>query len=152
MVLHTRREPHLRRDPIVTRILLAEIRRASTAFVTKGTAGQRMHGHPHRGRHRALDLVQTQDFDLLILDIGLPGMDGFEVLNTLRGTGSGADPHPHRARDSVRDRVAGLDGGADDYMAKPFSFDELLARVRRRIRTRRNLRRRPCPPARSDWT
>ena len=78
--------------------------------------------------------MQTQDFDLLILDIGLPRH------GRVRGIEHCAAPAVVpililTARDSVQDRVAGLDGGADDYMAKPFSFDELLARVRRRIRT-----------------
>lgn len=119
----------------MTHILLAEDSPRIASFVTKGL---RANGYTvtHTGDGiDALYLMQTQRFDLLILDIGLPGKDGFEVLHELRGTGSEVPILILTARDSVQDRVAGLDGGADDYMAKPFSFEELLARVRRRIRT-----------------
>ena len=74
------------------------------------------------------------DFDLLILDIGLPGMDGFQVLDRLRNQGSRVPVIVLTARDSVTDTVSALEGGADDYMAKPFRFAELLARVRLRLR------------------
>jgi DNA-binding response OmpR family regulator len=118
----------------VTHILLAEDSPRIASFVTKGL---RANGftvtHTPDGQD-ALHLATHETFDLLILDIGLPSMDGFEVLRTLRGTGSALPVLILTARDSVQDTVAGLDGGADDYMAKPFSFDELLARVRRRIR------------------
>lgn len=119
----------------MSHILLAEDSPRIASFVTKGL---RANGYSvtHTGDGiEALHLAQSGDFDLLILDIGLPGKDGFEVLNTLRGTGSRLPVLILTARDSVQDTVMGLDGGADDYMAKPFSFDELLARVRRRIRT-----------------
>jgi DNA-binding response OmpR family regulator len=119
----------------VSHILLAEDSPRIASFVTKGL---RANGYSvtHTGDGvEALHLAQTGDFDLLILDIGLPGKDGFEVLETLRGTGSRLPVLVLTARDSVQDTVMGLDSGADDYMAKPFSFDELLARVRRRIRT-----------------
>ncbi|MBP2370867.1 response regulator transcription factor [Pseudonocardia parietis] len=79
-------------------------------------------------------------FDLLVLDIGLPGMDGFDVLRRLRAAGSAIPVVILTARDSVQDTVAGLSGGADDYMAKPFRFEELLARVRLRLE-----RARPVP-------
>ena len=70
----------------------------------------------------------------MVLDIGLPAMDGFAVLEALRGRGSTLPVIILTARDSVTDTVAGLEGGADDYMAKPFRFEELLARVRIRLR------------------
>ena len=70
----------------------------------------------------------------MVLDIGLPLMDGFAVLEALRGQGSTMPVIILTARDSVTDTVAGLEGGADDYMAKPFRFEELLARVRIRLR------------------
>lgn len=119
----------------MSHILLAEDSPRIASFVTKGL---RANGYSvtHTGDgDEALNLAQSGDFDLLILDIGLPGKDGFEVLRTLRGTGNRLPVLILTARDSVQDTVMGLDGGADDYMAKPFSFDELLARVRRRILT-----------------
>ena len=75
-------------------------------------------------------LLDTEDFDLVILDLGLPGKDGFEVLNHLRQAGSPVSVLILSARDGVKDRVKGLDLGADDYLTKPFELDELLARVR----------------------
>lgn len=78
-------------------------------------------------------------FDLLVLDIGLPGMDGFDVLRRLRAAGSAIPVVILTARDSVQDTVAGLSGGADDYMAKPFRFEELLARVRLRLERARQV-------------
>src|SRR3546814_3363871 len=70
----------------------------------------------------------------MLLDIGLPSMDGFEVLRHLRGQGSTLPVIMLTARSSTRDTVDGLDAGANDYVAKPFKFDELLARVRSRLR------------------
>ena len=75
-------------------------------------------------------LLDTESFDLVILDLGLPGKDGFEVLKQLRGAGSLSNVLILSARDATRDRVQGLDLGADDYLVKPFELDELLARVR----------------------
>jgi two-component system, OmpR family, response regulator len=78
----------------------------------------------------------TQDhYDLVILDIGLAGIDGFETLRRLRGQGSTTPVLMLTARDAVEDRVRGLEGGADDYLVKPFAVVELLARVR--VLTRR---------------
>ena len=71
----------------------------------------------------------------MVLDIGLPGMDGFEVLDQLRSQGSRMPVIVLTARDSVTDTVAALDSGADDYMAKPFRFAELMARIRLRLRS-----------------
>ncbi|MDX5318215.1 MAG: response regulator transcription factor [Actinomycetes bacterium] len=77
----------------------------------------------------------TGGYDLVVLDIGLPDIDGFEVLRRMRETGSRTPVIILTARASVTDTVAGLEGGADDYMAKPFRFEELLARVRLRLRS-----------------
>lgn len=71
-----------------------------------------------------------QDFDLVILDLGLPGMDGIDVLKSLRQNGKHVPVLILSARDSTRHRVEGLDHGADDYVVKPFELDELLARLR----------------------
>jgi two-component system, OmpR family, response regulator len=78
----------------------------------------------------ALDALGEARFDLLVLDIGLPGIDGFEVLRRLRTAGQALPVLVLTARDAVDDRVAGLDSGADDYLVKPFAFAELLARLR----------------------
>ena len=83
-----------------------------------------------------LDYALTGEFDLAILDIGLPDIDGYTVLKRMRGSGSSLPVIVLTARDSVTDTVRGLEGGADDYMPKPFRFAELLARVRLRLRER----------------
>lgn len=75
-------------------------------------------------------LVQAQPFDLVILDVMLPGHDGFEILATLRKRGIKTPVLLLTSRDAVEDRVRGLDTGADDYLVKPFAFPELLARIR----------------------
>src|ERR1051325_7178675 len=75
-------------------------------------------------------LVQAQPFDLVILDVMLPGHDGFEILATLRRRGIMTPVLLLTSRDAIEDRVRGLDTGADDYLVKPFAFPELLARIR----------------------
>src|SRR3979490_2544955 len=82
----------------------------------------------------AVGAARGERFDLVILDIGFPGMDGFEVLRRLRGAEPRVPGLVLTARDTVSDRVHGLDLGADDYMAKPFAMPELTARVRALIR------------------
>jgi two-component system copper resistance phosphate regulon response regulator CusR len=79
-------------------------------------------------------LVQAQPFDLVILDVMLPGHDGFEILATLRKRGIKTPVLLLTSRDTVEDRVRGLDTGADDYLVKPFAFPELLARTRALLR------------------
>jgi len=82
----------------------------------------------------ALAAIERETLDLLVLDIGLPGADGLEVCRRVRGAGREFPILVLTARDAVPDRVAGLDAGADDYLAKPFASDELLARVRALLR------------------
>lgn len=82
----------------------------------------------------ALAQAQTGQFDLMILDVGLPGRDGFDILQTLRDERNSIAVIVLTARDSAVDTLRGLEGGADDYMSKPFRFDELLARVRLRLK------------------
>ena len=79
-------------------------------------------------------LLNSQTFDLVLLDLMLPGRDGFEILKTLREKGLQTPVLILTARDTVDDRVLGLDSGADDYLVKPFAFPELLARIRALLR------------------
>lgn len=118
----------------MSQILIAEDEERIASFVAKGlrSAGYSS-THVTTGRD-AVDLATSGDFDLLILDLGLPDIDGFEVLSTIRSSGVVTPVIILTARNSVTDTVAGLEGGADDYMAKPFRFEELLARVRLRLR------------------
>jgi two-component system OmpR family response regulator len=82
----------------------------------------------------ALWMAGASPYDAIVLDVMLPGIDGFEVCRRLREQGTWTPVLMLTARDSLEDRVAGLDGGADDYLAKPFSFAELLARLRAIVR------------------
>ena len=79
---------------------------------------------------KALDLAIANPYDAVVLDLGLPGLDGIEVCRRLRDAGNGVPILMLTARAAVADRVEGLDAGADDYLVKPFALDELLARIR----------------------
>ncbi|GAB2614750.1 response regulator transcription factor [Pseudactinotalea suaedae] len=119
----------------MSQILIAEDEGRIASFVAKGLkAAGYSPVHVSTGRD-AIDLASTGDFDLLILDLGLPDIDGFDVLDVIRSSGVTMPVIILTARSSVTDTVAGLEGGADDYMAKPFRFEELLARVRLRLRS-----------------
>lgn len=83
---------------------------------------------------RAIEMASDSEYDVIVLDVMLPGADGFEVCRRLRGSGVRSPALMLTARDAVEDRAAGLDAGADDYLPKPFSFDELLARLRALLR------------------
>jgi DNA-binding response OmpR family regulator len=83
-----------------------------------------------------LALAQINEYDLIILDIMLPKLDGMEVLRRIRGNGSSVPILMLTAKDSIEDIISGLDSGSDDYLTKPFSFAELLARVRALFRRR----------------
>ena len=115
-------------------ILIVEDEPRIIAFLTKGLKAAGFTTHTTAAGRQAMALAVQESFDLIILDVGLPDIDGFEVLQQLRGQGVGVPVIMLTARSSVADRVAGLEGGADDYMPKPFSFEELLARIRVRLR------------------
>lgn len=116
-------------------ILIAEDSERISSFISKGLSAHGFGVTVVSDGKECLKLLTAVDFDLLVLDIGLPTMDGFQVLETIRGSGNEIPVIVLTARDSVDDTVASFQGGADDYMSKPFSFDELLVRIRRRLRT-----------------
>jgi DNA-binding response OmpR family regulator len=118
------------------RILIVEDEPRIASFVEKGLRSEGYTPTVVADGVTGLDYAVSGEFDLAILDIGLPGMDGFSVLQQMREMGSRIPVIVLTARDSVSDTVRGLEGGADDYMPKPFRFAELLARVRLRLRTR----------------
>lgn len=118
----------------MARILIVEDEQRISSFIAKGLNADGFTTATAADGVTGLDYALTGDFDLLILDINLPGMSGFEVLEEMRASGSKLPVIVLTARDSVTDTVSALEGGADDYMAKPFRFAELLARVRLRLR------------------
>jgi len=119
----------------VARILIVEDEPRIASFVAKGLRADGYLATVAGDGREGLDQALSGEFDLMVLDIGLPGMDGFEVLDQLRAQGSRLPVIVLTARDSVTDTVSALEGGADDYMSKPFRFAELLARIRLRLRT-----------------
>jgi DNA-binding response OmpR family regulator len=118
----------------VASILIADDEKRIAAFIQKGLRAAGYATHVAHDGVSALELAQTDEFDLLVLDVNMPGKTGFEVLEELRGSGSRIPIIMLTARTEVADTVAGLEGGADDYLGKPFRFDELLARIRLRMR------------------
>jgi DNA-binding response OmpR family regulator len=122
----------------VTRILIVDDEPRITAFLEQGLRAQGFITAVADDGDQATALARDDDFDLVLLDVGLPGRDGFQVLREIRARGEKLPVILLTARDEIRDRVAGLDSGADDYMPKPFSFQELLARIRARLRDTRS--------------
>lgn len=121
------------------RILVIEDEPRIAAFIEKGLRSEGFTPTVAGDGITGFDYAMSGEFDLAVLDIGLPGMDGFTVLDRLRSAGSALPVIVLTARDSGADTVRGLEGGADDYMAKPFRFAELMARIRLRLRTRTDI-------------
>jgi two-component system OmpR family response regulator len=147
------------RDNEHVRVLIVEDERKLAELVARGL---REEGHAADIAVRGEDVVwmaEAAPFDVIVLDVMLPGLDGFSVCRRLREREVWTPVLMLTARDAVEDRVAGLDAGADDYLAKPFAFDELLARLR--ALTRRAPNERPTmlvvgelrldPAARRVW-
>jgi DNA-binding response OmpR family regulator len=120
----------------MNRILIAEDEPRIASFLEKGLKANGFTTVIVDDGQAAARMADSKDFDLLILDLGLPGKDDLQVLEELRGRGETLPIIILTARDDVADKVAGLEGGADDYVTKPFRFEELLARVRVRLRDR----------------
>lgn len=121
----------------MNRILIAEDEPRIASFLQKGLKANGFTTSVATNGDEALFMAFSGEFDLLILDIGLPGKNGWSVLEELRGQGELLPIIILTACDDVKDKVAGLEGGADDYVTKPFRFEELLARVRLRLRDNR---------------
>jgi DNA-binding response OmpR family regulator len=118
----------------VSRILIVEDEARLASFLERGL---RAHGYTTTvaaDGETGARLADPADFDLVILDLGLPDIDGMEVLRRVRARGGRLPVIILSARDDLDDRVAGLDAGSDDYVTKPFSLEELLARIRVRLR------------------
>lgn len=114
-------------------ILVAEDETRIASFLEKGLRAAGFATHVVSDGREAVDAALTGRHDLLLLDVGLPGLDGFEVLQRVRAVDTALPVIMLTARTSASDTVAGLTGGADDYVPKPFRFDELLARIRLRM-------------------
>ncbi len=117
------------------RILLAEDERDLNDIITQKLTSDGYSVDSCYDGEEAIDVLSYTDYDAVILDIMMPKADGFAVLNSLRAAGKTTPVLFLTARDSVSDRVRGLDSGANDYLVKPFSFEELTARLRAMTRT-----------------
>ncbi len=118
----------------MARILIAEDEPGIASFLEKGLKAAGYTTLVVEDGLTAAHAARDEDFDLVILDLGLPRRDGHEVLAEIRGRGERLPVIILTARTGVTDTVAGLEGGADDYVTKPFRFEELLARVKIRLR------------------
>ena len=118
----------------MNRLLIAEDEARIAAFLEKGFRANGFTTTVAKNGHEAVSMARSDHFDLLILDLGLPGKDGWQVLEEVRGRGERLRIIVLTAQDEVEDTVNALEGGANDYVTKPFEFTELLARVRVQLR------------------
>jgi two-component system, OmpR family, response regulator len=116
------------------RVLVVEDEVKMAALLRRGLSEEGLAVDVAEEGERALAMAGASDYDAVVLDVMLPGIDGFETCRRLRRDGIWAPVLMLTARGSLDDRVVGLDGGADDYMVKPFAFAELLARLRALVR------------------
>ena len=116
------------------RVLVVEDEQKVANALREGLEGERYDVVVERTGEGAFFRIKTETFDLILLDLGLPGRDGLQILTALRSNGVKTPVLVLTARDTLQDRVAGLDSGADDYLVKPFAFAELLARIRALLR------------------
>jgi two-component system, OmpR family, response regulator len=116
------------------RVLVVEDEVKMASLIRRGLREEGLAADVATKGEDALWMAQASPYDVIVLDVMLPGLDGFDTCRRLREEGVWAPVLMLTARDSVEDRVAGLDGGADDYLVKPFSFAELLARLRALVR------------------
>jgi heavy metal response regulator len=122
------------------RILVVEDERRIAAFIKRGLEEERYAVDVAYDGQEALDWAATVEYDLIVLDVLLPKKDGIRVCRELRDQGNKVPVLMLTARDAVEDRVRGLDSGADDYLVKPFAFQELLARIRALLRRQGEIR------------
>jgi len=118
----------------MSRILVVEDEARLASFLEKGLRSSGFVTTVAADGETAGRIARDDDFDLVILDLGLPDKDGLEVLRDLRAAGEQLPVIVLTARDDIHDRVAGLEMGADDYLPKPFHFEELVARIRVQLR------------------
>lgn len=133
----------------MTKILLVEDQPTAAAYLAKGLKEEGMMVDVAHNGPDGLHLLLTVQYDLAILDVMLPGLDGWTILETMRRAQRQTPVLFVTARDAIDDRVRGLELGAEDYMVKPFAFSELLARVRVILRRSGRLRQRTSRPCSS---
>ncbi|MCU0523196.1 MAG: response regulator transcription factor [Elainella sp. Prado103] len=119
----------------MSHILIVEDEPRISAFIEKGLQSNGFTTTVVPDGNSAIDLVLAGEFDLVVLDLGLPGKDGLMVVEELRGQGVQIPILILTARDDINDKVSGFESGADDYLTKPFRFEELLVRIRARLRS-----------------
>src|SRR5919201_694373 len=116
------------------RVLIVEDDLRMASLLRRGLANEGLAADVAANGEDALWMARAHEYDAVVLDVMLPGLDGFETCRRLREAGVWAPVLMLTARDAVEDRVEGLDSGADDYLLKPFAFAELLARLRALVR------------------
>jgi two-component system, OmpR family, response regulator len=117
-------------EPVLVRVLVVEDEIKMASLIRRGLREEGLAADVAVNGEDALWMAQASEYDAIVLDVMLPGIDGFETCRRLRAQSVWSPVLMLTARDAVEDRVSGLDGGADDYLTKPFSFAELVARLR----------------------